>query len=307
MAEEQELMHLARELSKTDDEERRLDIMSKISAIDITYEMLVSTKIGSVIKPFKKLPDEKLASAAGQLLKKWRAIADNYTAQPTKVAEVKKEKSIKTETKPIVSKPIDLPIQKVPISVTVDMKAEEYSSKLDSTRSGYREMLRSKLNDGNINKMPLHGIAEMIELAIHEWSCKQTGDASKSYAAKCRTLVFNLKKNEQLRSKVRSQEVLGDKLVLMNKDELADASVTKEREAMAEKLGAEVALDYAKRDDVVKKKWAACGITGHVNMFKCEKCGSRNLHHTERQTRSADEPMTQFFQCLECGNQWRMN
>ena len=40
--------------------------------------------------------------------------------------------------------------------------------------------------------------------------------------------------------------------------------------------------------------------------YKCRKCGSRKCSYYEMQTRSADEPMTQFFTCLDCANRWKM-
>lgn len=42
-----------------------------------------------------------------------------------------------------------------------------------------------------------------------------------------------------------------------------------------------------------------------TDMFKCTKCGKRECTYYEMQTRSADEPMTQFIRCLNCGKQWR--
>ena len=42
-----------------------------------------------------------------------------------------------------------------------------------------------------------------------------------------------------------------------------------------------------------------------TNLFKCHKCGSRETSYYEVQTRSADEPMTQFITCLSCSNRWR--
>jgi len=39
--------------------------------------------------------------------------------------------------------------------------------------------------------------------------------------------------------------------------------------------------------------------------FKCFKCKKRNCTYYQLQTRSADEPMTTFIQCLECGNNWK--
>jgi DNA-directed RNA polymerase subunit M/transcription elongation factor TFIIS len=42
-----------------------------------------------------------------------------------------------------------------------------------------------------------------------------------------------------------------------------------------------------------------------TDMFKCSKCHKRECTYYELQTRSADEPMTQFIRCLNCGKQWR--
>ena len=48
----------------------------------------------------------------------------------------------------------------------------------------------------------------------------------------------------------------------------------------------------------------AAGVAGSQGFFTC-KCGSRNTTFYEMQTRSADEPMTQFITCLDCKNKWR--
>lgn len=42
-------------------------------------------------------------------------------------------------------------------------------------------------------------------------------------------------------------------------------------------------------------------------LFKCAKCGKRKTTYTQLQTRSADEPMTTFVLCLECGNRWKVS
>ena len=42
-----------------------------------------------------------------------------------------------------------------------------------------------------------------------------------------------------------------------------------------------------------------------TNLFKCRSCGSRETSYYEVQTRSADEPMTQFITCLKCDNNWK--
>lgn len=39
----------------------------------------------------------------------------------------------------------------------------------------------------------------------------------------------------------------------------------------------------------------------------CRKCGSKEVAVALRQTRSGDEPMTTFYQCVKCGFNWREN
>ena len=42
-----------------------------------------------------------------------------------------------------------------------------------------------------------------------------------------------------------------------------------------------------------------------TDMFLCKKCKQRKTHYYQLQTRSADEPMTQFITCLNCNNRWK--
>lgn len=37
---------------------------------------------------------------------------------------------------------------------------------------------------------------------------------------------------------------------------------------------------------------------------KCSKCKKQNVHVIGKQVRSADEPETHFYTCIECGNKW---
>lgn len=40
-------------------------------------------------------------------------------------------------------------------------------------------------------------------------------------------------------------------------------------------------------------------------MFRCGKCKTYKTTYYQMQTRSADEPMTTFVTCLNCGNKWK--
>ena len=42
-----------------------------------------------------------------------------------------------------------------------------------------------------------------------------------------------------------------------------------------------------------------------TDQFKCRRCHKSECTYYELQTRSADEPMTIFITCLNCGKEWR--
>ena len=39
--------------------------------------------------------------------------------------------------------------------------------------------------------------------------------------------------------------------------------------------------------------------------FTCFKCKKKKCSYYQQQTRSADEPITTFMSCLNCGNSWK--
>jgi DNA-directed RNA polymerase subunit M/transcription elongation factor TFIIS len=46
-------------------------------------------------------------------------------------------------------------------------------------------------------------------------------------------------------------------------------------------------------------------IEATSDSFKCRKCHLNKTTHYQLQTRSADEPMTTFVACINCGARWR--
>lgn len=64
-----------------------------------------------------------------------------------------------------------------------------------------------------------------------------------------------------------------------------------------EKIFDELAIKQIRREDV--QQIASDG------QFKCGKCKSNAVTYTQLQTRSADEPMTTFYFCTNCGGRWK--
>ena len=46
-------------------------------------------------------------------------------------------------------------------------------------------------------------------------------------------------------------------------------------------------------------------IDANTDNFECRKCGSNRCSYYQLQTRSADEAMTTFVTCINCGNRWK--
>ena len=62
-------------------------------------------------------------------------------------------------------------------------------------------------------------------------------------------------------------------------------------------------VDAKKERDVATSADSAVSKT---NQFVCKRCKKRECAYYELQTRSADESMTIFVTCLNCGNRWRI-
>lgn len=78
-------------------------------------------------------------------------------------------------------------------------------------------------------------------------------------------------------------------------------------------------VGYIKMTDVAPDLWATIQvkldkqyqsqfntiIEASSELYTCFKCRNNKTVVFEAQTRSADEPMTQFITCITCGNKWR--
>jgi transcription elongation factor S-II len=60
-----------------------------------------------------------------------------------------------------------------------------------------------------------------------------------------------------------------------------------------------------KKSDLYQKELNGNKSQATTDLFECKKCKKRQCVYYELQTRSADEPMTKFIKCCNCGFQWR--
>ena len=116
----------------------------------------------------------------------------------------------------------------------------------------------------------------------------------KIYINKSRSMFSNLKKDSYVRNtnllkKINSNEIDVINIASMTNQELFP-------EHWKELLDAK----YKKDKFMYEGKTEAM-----TDQFKCGRCKSRECTYYEMQTRSADEGMTCFITCLNCGNRWK--
>jgi transcription elongation factor S-II len=115
------------------------------------------------------------------------------------------------------------------------------------------------------------------------------------YFSKIRSICLNVNKNssiknEYLINKINKREIKGEDIAKLS---VYDINPDNWKKILDEKL----------KRDKIKYELKPEAMT---DQYKCRRCGSRKCSYYEMQTRSADEPMTQFFTCLDCDNRWKM-
>jgi DNA-directed RNA polymerase subunit M/transcription elongation factor TFIIS len=71
--------------------------------------------------------------------------------------------------------------------------------------------------------------------------------------------------------------------------------------------GPYAAAVQAKRDLELQLEKIRSKDDEYEGVFVCGKCKSKNTEYHQMQTRSADEPMTTFVNCKNCGNRWKFS
>lgn len=168
----------------------------------------------------------------------------------------------------------------------------------ETLRSHFVHALKSKLCIDELN-------AKDMEIGVYNW-CLSFADKHRVvknwknprfvilYKDKARSVFANLDpssyvKNTRLLERLKEHEFLPHELPFMKPENVFPE---KWKHILDEKLRNNVVLESKPE--------------AMTNQFKCGKCKKRECIYKELQVRSADEPMTLFVTCLNCGNRWRM-
>lgn len=165
----------------------------------------------------------------------------------------------------------------------------------DSVRDKCLEMLVSALmidqDEGQSPDELIINTAQSIEKSLYY----EFNSTSPAYKSKFRSKYLNLKdkNNPTLRNALISGLINADRFISMTAAEMA----SDERRRVDSKI-------YAQN---LSNSQLAKDTSAETDQFKCGRCQQRKCKYYQMQTRSADEPMTTFVTCVNCGNRWRVH
>ena len=114
------------------------------------------------------------------------------------------------------------------------------------------------------------------------------------YLSKCRSIYANLNKesyikNEHLKERLNEKEFVPHEIAYFTPD----------------RLFPEAWNDIITKEMLRAKSAYETSQVSMTDQMKCGKCKKNKISYYELQTRSADEPLTTFYNCLLCGHRWK--
>ncbi|XP_050987086.1 transcription elongation factor A protein 3 isoform X5 [Labeo rohita] len=203
------------------------------------------------------------------------------------------KKSSESKSKPETPKTPTTPTS--PLSPSFSSSVGPLSPRLqtgDSIRDKCIEMLAAALRTDDDYKdygTNCEGMAAEIEDYIYQ-EIKAT---DMKYKNRVRSRISNLKdpKNPNLRKNVLAGAIELSRIAIMSAEEMASDELKQLRNVLTQEA-------------IREHQMAKTGGTT-TDLLQCGKCKKKNCTYNQVQTRSADEPMTTFVLCNECGNRWK--
>jgi transcription elongation factor S-II len=283
-----------------DQVEQGKDLLKQLDDVDISLDILSKSLIGTIVSKFKA--HEELGPPAKALVKKWKQVAKGGGVSEKKPAAAKQAGKAKAERR-------DSAISNESASAAAEEEwaglqpyRQNICKKLHEIMAGSKgDLVKDGINASAVDHLVVQRATE-VEASIQQ----HMKNDKANYIAKARSLCFNIKKNKKLGGEVVLGQVSADDLVNMSTEELASDEKQKEREERRKHVMDTMRLDWERENE--SKINDMCGIKGDLlkaSLFTCGRCKSIKTTSTQKQTRSADEPMTVFVLCLNCGKRWR--
>lgn len=162
----------------------------------------------------------------------------------------------------------------------------------DSIRDKCIEMLAAALRTDNDYK-DFGTNCDSMAAEIEDHIYQEIKATDMKYKNRVRSRISNLKdpKNPGLRRNVLAGSIELSRIASMSAEEMASDELKQLRNVLTQEA-------------IREHQMAKTGGTT-TDLLQCGKCKKKNCTYNQVQTRSADEPMTTFVLCNECGNRWK--
>ncbi|XP_035243987.1 transcription elongation factor A protein 3 isoform X4 [Anguilla anguilla] len=162
----------------------------------------------------------------------------------------------------------------------------------DSIRDKCIEMLSAALRTDDDYK-DFGTNCESMAAEIEDYIYQEIKATDMKYKNRVRSRISNLKdpKNPGLRKNVLAGAIELQRIASMTAEEMASDELKQLRNILTQEA-------------IREHQMAKTGGTT-TDLLQCAKCRKKNCTYNQVQTRSADEPMTTFVLCNECGNRWK--
>lgn len=285
--------------------EKIVPTLEKIKTIEMSFSMLQESEIGKLVNQVKKIvkDHEQTSQLVSAILAQWRNIANEEAAARKR----KREESAGSDnlTSPVPEKKSKLA---EPSSSSASSQGAASSSKpstadsvpgpspsLDLPTNSTRRDFVTRISE-SLKDLPATSIAKQTRATLDTAVMIESGtfdhfkSVNEDYKSHLKQINFHLKTNIMLRESVALSIIDPAKMATMGADDL----VSEEMKAEAARIAHEVT-----------EARKPVQLEPNCSTESCRKCHSKLVHVREAQTRSSDEPMTQFFTCLSCKMKWK--
>jgi len=270
-----------------------------------TEELLRQTKIGVTVNRLRNHKDPAVAKLSSELISRWRDEVRKAPASARKASAASNGAAPSTPT-PASASASPAPPVAAPAGAAARRKSSVDNEKRNYKTDGMKAQPTGDQTRDQCMQLIYNGlcfmsdepsedilrVASAVELAAFQHF---NSTVNEPYRQKMRSLFQNLKNksNPELRRDVYSGKISPKRFVTMTHDEMKSESrraedARLEKENMNEAMVAQVEKSISKE-------------------FQCGKCKKKMVSYSQAQTRSADEPMTTFCECMNCGNRWKFS
>jgi len=277
-----------------------LNTLNNIDAENISLEELKQTRVGAIVNKIRKsIKSDEIQVIVIKMLKIWRRLmAEAQTSQNSTVSE-KKGINAKNEAptkKPKHTKPepeLWESLNEANVNSMQPLKDPVRSKFVTMILTCFSEVcnrqpeLKTQISPNEVFQLSLE-----IEQSIFE-NFSSTVDNKYKAHMRSKILALRGKCNPELFTQLFNGLITPASFASMETKDLAPDSVKKQREIL--------------ENESIENRRINRPMKNESSLLKCPRCRKNNCTYTQMQTRSADEPMTNFCFCGDCGYNWRFS